>query len=116
MFIATINLPRLATFSSGPLSKYELSFFIYLNNSGSMTKKPPFIHPSSRLDFSLKYLTTFFLILIAPNLAGGLTAVRVTIVFFFVCEMLPIFLNLHYLTHLHKSLKRFLYQDICIIF
>ena len=39
-------------------------------------KKAPFIHPSSRLDFSLKYLTLLLTIFIAPNLAGGLTAVK----------------------------------------
>ena len=44
-----------------------------------ITKKPPLIQPSSIFDFSLKTLTLLPLILIAPNLAGGLTVVKVAI-------------------------------------
>ena len=42
-----------------------------------MIKNPPLIQPESNEFFSLKYLTTFLLIFIVPNLAGGLTAVNV---------------------------------------
>ena len=45
--------------------------------------KPPFIQPTSILDFSLKYVTLLPLILTAPNLAVGLTAVKVTRALFF---------------------------------
>ena len=65
-------------FSRGDLSKTVFSFFKNLNIFGSITKKPPFIQPSSNLDFSLKYFTLFPEIFIPPNLAGGRTAVNVT--------------------------------------
>ena len=48
-----------------------------------MTKKPPFIHPASKEFFSLKYFTELREILITPNRAGGLTAVKVTNLFLF---------------------------------
>ena len=43
-------------------------------------KKPPLIHPSYNCGFSSNFLTKLFeLISYSPNLAGGLTAVTVTI-------------------------------------
>ena len=74
----------------------------------SSLQKPPLIHPSSILDFSLKYETLFPLILIAPNLAVGLTAVKVAIDFVFL-EILTIYQYQHHSIHPH-TLKNFHFQ------
>ena len=65
-----------------------MSFLINLIIFGSITKNPPLIQPSSKLDFSLKYLTFGPKIFIPPNLAGGLTAVNVTMFLFFIRSLL----------------------------
>ena len=75
--LKALSFFRYPSLVNGSFSKKVLSLFKYLNISGSKIKKPPFIHPSSNLDFSLKYLTLLPEIFIAPNLAGGLTAVSV---------------------------------------
>ena len=48
-------------------------------NSGSKTKKPPFIQFFLDCLFSLNSTTLFDFIITSPNLAGGLTAVTVAI-------------------------------------
>ena len=55
--------------------------FLYSQNLGFITKNPPFIHPSSDIDFSLK-LETKLNKKSKPNLAGGLTDVNVTNFYF----------------------------------
>ena len=78
-----LNCFILVTFSKGDLSRIVLSFFKNLKNSGLTTKNPPLIQLSPATFFSLNFVTLFPLISNAPNLAGGLTAVTVTIFLFF---------------------------------
>jgi len=76
------SLPFFEIFSKGSRSKNVLSFLMNLRKLEFITKKPPLIHPSPKLDFSLKTLTLSLCILITPNLDGGLTAVNVARAFF----------------------------------
>ena len=85
----------LDNFSNGSLSQIESSPDMSLRAWGSKTKKPPFIHASSPTGFSLNLETRLFsLISNAPNLAGGLTAVRVA--FFGFYEILIAFQYLYF--------------------
>ena len=71
-----------ASNSRGFLSKISSRSVKYSNICFLNTKNPPFIHPLEVLSFSPKFVTILFSISKLPNLAGGLTAVTVAILFF----------------------------------
>ena len=69
----------LASFSKGSFSKIVLSPSIKSNTFVSATKKPPLIQFSPLSTFSLNFVTVSCSSDRYPNLAGGLTAVTVSI-------------------------------------